>query len=85
MVSGSSPTVCKFLWHIFGPPILKAPEVLGVSVGFHGFHGFSEVAITSNLGGPVGVVGGLGEVSGGFRRYNLQNLAWTFADARKPS
>ena len=27
------------------------------------------------------MVGGLGEVSGGFRRYNLQNLAWTFADA----
>ena len=43
-----------------------------------GFHGFLEVVITSNLGGPVGVVGGLGEVSGG---YNLQNLAWTFADA----
>ena len=43
-----------------------------------GFHGFSEVVITSNLGGPVGVVCGLGEVSGG---YNLQNLAWTFADA----
>ena len=27
-----------------------------------GFHGFLEVVIASNLGGPVGVVGGLGEV-----------------------
>ena len=65
MVSGSSPTVCKFLWHIFGPPILKPLEVPGVSVGFHGF---SEVEITSNLGDPVGWLVGwvrFQEVSGG--------------------
>ena len=45
-----------------------------------GLHGFSEVEITSNLGDPVGWLVGwvrFQEVSGG---YNLQNLAWTFAD-----
>ena len=45
-----------------------------------GLHGFLEVEITSNLGDPVGWLVGwvrFQEVSGG---YNLQNLAWTFAD-----
>ena len=45
-----------------------------------GFHEFTWVFGGWNhfqLGGPSWVVGGLGEVSGG---YNLQNLAWTFAD-----
>ena len=47
---------------------------------YMGLHGFSEVVITSNLGDPVGWLVGwvrFQEVSGG---YNLQNLAWTFAD-----
>ena len=64
----------------FWVPYTKNPlRFQGFLWVFMGFHGFSEVEITSNLGGPVGVVGGLGEVSGG---YNLQNLAWTFPDEK---
>ena len=39
--------------------------------------GFQKVGITSNLGGPVGWL--VGQVR--FQEDNLQNLAWTFADA----
>ena len=68
-----------YFWAPYSPPrFLRFQGFLWV---FMGFHGFLEVVITSNLGGPVGGLVGwvrFQEVSGG---YNLQNRAWTFADA----
>ena len=71
--------LCANFYSIFLGPLYctKSPEVPGVSVGFHGFTWVFGGWNHFQLGGPSWVVGGLGEVSGG---YNLQNLAWTFAD-----
>ena len=54
------PLCANFYSTFLGPLYQKSPEVSGVFVGFHGF---LEVVIASNLGDPVGVVGGLGEAS----------------------
>ena len=54
--------VQNFIAYFWAPYTKSPPRFRGFLWVFMGFHGFSEVVITSNLGGPVGVVGGLGEV-----------------------
>ena len=58
-----------FIAYFWAPYTKSPPRFWGFLWVFMGFHGFLEVVITSNLGGPVGVVGGLGEVSGGLSGY----------------